>query len=217
VIFIGELGANMQNPIQVIASRMKLLGMAAALAALVAARALATPSAPTGTYQIDPDHTQVVFEIKHMGISTFYGRLGKATGMLNFDQAAPERGSLNVQIDMHTIDTHVPSLDSKLVSSVFQADKFPIATFVATKIEKTGDNAGSVAGDLTLAGVTKPVTLSVVFNGGRGSAEPLQPYRIGFDATATVKRSDFGLTHMIWSGFVSDEVQLLIEAEAVRK
>ena len=67
-----------------------------------------------------------------------------------------------------------------------------------------------------LAGVTKPVTLAVTFNGGRGTGE-LQPYRIGFDATAKLKRSDFGLTHVIWDGFVSDDVTLLIEAEAERK
>jgi polyisoprenoid-binding protein YceI len=61
------------------------------------------------------------------------------------------------------------------------------------------------------------VTLSVTFNGGRGTGEPLQPYRLGFDATATLKRSDFGLTHVFWTGFVSDEVTLMIEAEAERK
>ena len=86
-----------------------------------------------------------------------------------------------------------------------------------TEIKKTGDNTGTVTGNLTIAGVTKPETLAVTFNGGRGSGEAMQPYRIGFDATGTVKRSDFGLTGMIWSGFVADDVQLMIEAEAIRR
>jgi polyisoprenoid-binding protein YceI len=173
--------------------------------------------APKGSYTLDPGHTQVIFGIKHMGISTFYGRFGKISGTLDFDQANPQASALNVQIDMTAIDTHVPELDSTLPTKVFQADKFPTATFVSTAIAKTGDNTGTVTGNLTLAGVTKPVTLNVTFNGGRGTGEPMQPYRIGFDATGTIKRSDFGLTHMMWSAFVGDDVPLMIEAEAARK
>jgi polyisoprenoid-binding protein YceI len=182
-----------------------------------AGTALSAPIAPKGTYVLDSEHTQIVFSIKHMGLSTFFGRFGKITGTMIFDQEAPEQSTLNVQIDMHAIDTHVATLDNSLPDSVFIADKYPFATFVSAAVKKTGANTGTVTGNLTLAGVTKPVTLDVTFNGGRGTGEPLQPYRIGFDAQAIVKRSDFGLTHMIWSGFVGDEVQLLIEAEAVRR
>lgn len=189
----------------------------AAFLGMCSISASAATLAPKGTYNLDPDHTQVVFEIRHMGISTFYGRFGKISGWLNFNQAAPETGALNVQIDMHVIETHVPELDSTLSNSAFQADKFPTASFVSTKIAKTGANTGVVTGNLTIAGVTKPVSLNVTFNGGQGSGEPMQPYRLGFDATATIKRSDFELTHMFWSGFVGDDVQLLIEAEAVRR
>lgn len=195
--------------------RSFILGSMLALA--LGSASSAAPSAPKGAYALDSDHTQVIFSIKHMGISTFYGRLGKVTGTVNFDQAAPQNSALNVQIDMTTIDTHVLELDSSLPKSIFQADKFPTATFVSTAVTKTGDDTGTVTGNLTLAGVTKPVTLNVTFNGGRGSGEPLKPYRLGFDATTTIKRSDFGLTHVIWSSFVSDDVPLMIEAEAERK
>jgi polyisoprenoid-binding protein YceI len=181
------------------------------------APAMAIPVAPKGVYKLDPDHTQIVFGIKHMGLSNFLGRFSKVTGTVNFDQMAPEQSVLNVEVDMRTIDTHVPELDSSLPNSVFQADKFPVATFVSTAIKKTGDNTGTVTGNLTIAGVTKPETLTVTFNGGRGSGDAMQPYRIGFDATGSIKRSDFGLTGMIWSGFVADDVQLTIEAEAIRK
>jgi polyisoprenoid-binding protein YceI len=190
--------------------------LAAAIAGLISAPALALPSAPKGTYALDPQHTQILFEIKHMGISTFFGRLTNVSGNINFDQSAPEQSTLTVQVDMHTIDTHVPELDRTL-KSIFQADTYPFASFSATRVTRTSENTGVVAGNLTIANVSRPVNLNVTFNGGSGSGEPMQPYRVGYDATATLKRSDFGLTRMIWSGFVSDDVQLVIEAEAVRR
>ena len=177
------------------------------------AMAADTENVPKGNYAIDASHAQVIFAVTHMGLSTFYGRLGKVTGTLSFDVAAPEQSVLDVQIDMTTIDTHVPKLDADLTSSFFNATKFPTATFKATKITKTGDHTGTVTGDLTIKDVTKPVTLNVTFNGGRDSPIPFQPYRLGFDATATIKRSDFGLTNTFWSGFVSDDITLAIEAE----
>lgn len=190
---------------------------AAATSAIPPVAAQTSLNVPAATYTIDFKHTQILFSIRHMGLSTFFGRFGHVTGSLNFDPAAPEKSSLTAQIDMTNIQTHVEELDKELVSSVFHADKFPTATFTATRSAKTGANTGTVEGNLTIAGVTKPVTLNVTFNGGRNSPIPLQPYRIGFDATTTVKRSDFGLTHTIWSGLVSDEVTLWIECELEKK
>lgn len=168
--------------------------------------------AKKGIYKLDPHHTQIIFEIRHMGLSDFFGRFSKVSGMLQFDPASPETSTLTAAVDMTAIDTHVDELDKELVS-FFQADKFPTASFKATSITRTGDTTGTVTGDLTLAGVTKPVTLNVTFKGARNSPIPFQPYRIGFDATATIHRADFGLTHSIWSGMVGDDVTLLIEAE----
>ncbi len=195
----------------------KLLSIALLGLGIAGGGALAAPLAPKGVYKLDEQHTQVLFAIRHIGLSTFYGRLGKVSGTLAFDQAKPENSSLNVAVDTTAIDTHVPELDSSVPKDLFQADKLPTAIFVSTRVAKTGADTGTVSGNLTIAGVTKPVTLNVTFNGGRGTGEPLQPYRIGFDATAKLKRSDFGLTHVIWDGFVSDEVTLMIEAEAERK
>lgn len=193
-----------------------LIAAAAAPGALpaLAQTSLNVPAAP---YTIDPKHTQILFSIRHMGLSTFFGRFGHVTGSLNFDPAAPDKSTLSAQIDMTNIQTHVDALDKELASSLFHADKFPTAMFVATRSVKTGANTGTVEGNLTIAGVTKPVTLNVTFNGGRNSPFPLQPYRIGFDATTMVKRSDFGLTHAMWSGMVSDEVALWIECELEKK
>jgi polyisoprenoid-binding protein YceI len=175
--------------------------------------ASAASSVPKGTYAIDPQHAQVIFMVRHMGLSTFYGRFGKVTGTLVGDPAAADQATLEAQIDMNTVDTHVPELDKELKDGVFDTAKYPTATFKATKITVTGENTGTVTGDFTLKGVTKPVTLNVTFNGGRNSPIPFAPYRIGFDATGTLKRSDFGLTGYIWGGFVGDDITIAIEAE----
>jgi polyisoprenoid-binding protein YceI len=199
----------------------KLLAAVAGLAAIVVAMhpaaAQTSLNVPAATYTIDPRHTQIIFSARHMGLSTFFGRFAHVTGTLNFDPAQPAKSALNVQIDMTNIDTHVEALDKELSAGFFHADKFPTATFVSTQSVKTGENTGTVAGNLTIAGVTRPVTLNVTFNGGRTSPMPLQPYRIGFDATAMIKRSDFGLTHVIWSGLISDDVNLMIECELEKK
>jgi polyisoprenoid-binding protein YceI len=188
----------------------------AVVLAMIASAAIAAAPVPKGSYTIDPRHTQIIFGIRHMGLSTYYGRFAKESGTLSFDPTAPETAALSVEIDMTAIQTHVDELDKELSGSVFHADKFPTASFQSTKIVKTGENTGSVTGNLTMAGVTRPVTLNVTFNGGRNSPMPFQPYRIGFDASGTIKRSDFGLTKMMWSGYVGDEVNLLIQCEAER-
>jgi len=170
-------------------------------------------SVPKGTYKIDPDHAQVIFMIQHMGLSTFYGRFGSVAGTLTVDPAAPEQSTLDAQIDMTNISTHVEKLDSELKDDVFDSAKYPTATFKATKIVVAGDKSGTVTGDMTIKGITKQVTLNVTFNGGRSSPIPFAPYRLGFDATGTIHRADFGLTGYIWGGFVGDDVTIAIEAE----
>lgn len=180
---------------------------------LPASAASLASTAHKGTYAIDPKHSQVIFMIRHMGLSTFYGRFSNVSGTLTVDPATPEQSTLNVQIDPSAIDTHVAELNSELRDDVFEAAKFPTITFKATKIVQTGDNTGTVTGDLTIKNITKPVTLNVTFNGGRASPIPFAPYRLGFDGTATIHRADFGLTGYIWGGFVGDDATLAIEAE----
>ncbi|HSC20016.1 MAG TPA: YceI family protein [Rhizomicrobium sp.] len=197
--------------------RLALVLLVAALAPATQAPAQTSLNVPAATYTIYTPHTQVIFGIRHLGLSTFYGTVGHVTGTLNFDPAQPEKSALNVQIDMNSIATPVEELNNTLKSSVFHSDKFPSATFAANRIVKTGANTGTVTGNLTVAGVTKPITLNVTFNGGRRLPLPMVGYRIGFDATGTIKRSDFGLTHVIWNGFVSDEVNLIIDCEMEKK
>jgi polyisoprenoid-binding protein YceI len=156
---------------ETIAMRRRCIpALSAVFLALAYSVAHAAPlTAKAGTYAIDPDHTQVIFAIRHEGLSTFYGRFSKIAGGLTFDPASPQTSALTVTIDMTGIETHVDALDKELRDDVFDAKKSPTATFVSTGITKTGDNTGTVTGNLTLNGITKAVTLNVTFNGGRNS------------------------------------------------
>jgi len=204
------------RPKSIVLASVTILLMAFAPGVAAPAASPTSLNVPAASYTIYPNHTHVAFGIRHMGLSTFHGTFGHITGSLQFDPAQPEKSALNVQIDMNNIQTTVDELNTTL-KDVFQTIKYPTATFVSTQIAKVGANTGTVTGNLTLAGVTKPVTLNVTFNGGRNIPIPFQRYRIGFDATGTIKRSDFGLTGMIWSGFVSDEVTLMIDCEMEKK
>jgi len=193
--------------------------IAAALIALLATAgaAFAAPSndpkqAPTGSYAMDPRHTLVVFAIPHLGITDYYGRFDKVTGNLSFNSGAPEKSTVNVTIDMTSVDMPSKELINELSgTSVFDSAKFPTATFKSTAITRTGPNTGTITGDLTLHGVTKSVTLDTTFGGL--TSDPFNGKDdVGFHATTTVKRTDFGLTGMVWESVVGDDVKLTIEA-----
>ena len=160
---------------------------------------------------IDNSHTNVLFGLSHMGFSQYYGRFNVITGTLEFDAKAPEKSKLDVKIDIASIDTNSAELEKKLVGADwFDAAKFPSATFVSTKVEKTSATKGKVTGDLTIHGVTKPVVLDVTFNGAGQNPIAAVP-QLGFSATTQIKRSDFGVAQYV--PMVGDEVTLTIESE----
>lgn len=169
-------------------------------------------SAPAGAYQIETHHTQVIFAIPHLGITDYYGRFEKVSGTLNFNPSAPEKSSVDVSIDTASANVMSAEVMGQIVGpSVFDAAKFPTATFKSTSVVRSGPTTGKISGDLTIHGVTKPVTFDVTYNGGLHA--PIgNAYDLGFHATATIKRSEFGLDKMIWNSFVGDDVKLTIEA-----
>jgi polyisoprenoid-binding protein YceI len=174
--------------------------------------------APTGAYQIEPRHTQVIFAIPHYGITDYYGRFEKVGGTLSFNPGAPEKSAVDVTIDMASANVMNSTLVGELAGpTVFDSAHFPQATFKSTKVERTGANTGRMTGDLTLRGVTKPVTFDITFNGGLTAPMGGAGYDLGFHATTVIKRSDFGLTSMGWSDFVGNEVKLTIEALFVQQ
>ena len=182
--------------------------------ALATALTLATAPAFAATYTLDPGHTQVIFEWNHMGFSNPEGQFGKVEGTLEFDQANPTQSSVNVTVGLGSVNTNVPKLDQHLqTDEFFDVAKFPTATFKSTKVEKGGSaNKLKVTGDLTLHGVTKPVVLDVTVN--KVGEHPMRKAAAaGFDAKATIKRSEFGITKYV--PMVSDDITVHITSEAI--
>ena len=170
--------------------------------------------APSGRYRVVRDHTQVVFSAMHLGLSPYYGRLGGATGTLTFSPLDPSRSALAIELDAKSIATMSDAVSRALCADdAFACAKSPKIGFKSTAIKRTGDTAGEITGDLTIAGVTKPVTLTARFHGGMQGPLGQDNYQLGFSAEATIKRSEFGLTKMIWSPTVGDDIRLFIAAE----
>jgi len=164
-----------------------------------------------GTYKVEPTHAKVTYAISHLGFSTYYGTFPKLDGTLVIDPADPTKSKVDIVIDVAAVDSNDDKLDAHLrAADFFDTEKFPTATFKSTKVERTGPNTAKVTGDLTLKGVTKPVTLDATFNQA-GINFISKVYTIGFDAVGTIKRSDWGITTYVPA--VGDEVTLRIGAE----
>ena len=162
-------------------------------------------------YTIDPNHTQVEYSYSHMGFAHIIGHFTGVEGDFLFDPKDPTKSSIQVNVPMNTISVGVPALDDELRSDMFfDATKFPTATFQSTKVTSAGPNHLAVAGDLTIHGVTKPVTFDVAIN--KVGMHPMRGVpAAGFDATAVVKRSDFGVSKYVPN--VSDEVTIHVTME----
>lgn len=175
----------------------------------------AIPAQAADTYKFDPHHTSVIWNAGHNGHSSPHGILSNIEGTLTLDEAAPANSKLDVTIPVGLVATGIPKFDDHLKSKdLFNVAAFPDAKFVSTKVEKTGDKTAKVTGDLTLLGVTKPVTLDVTLNGI--SPNPMSKKQTaGFSATGTIKRSEFGMKYALPN--VSDDVKIQIEAEATKQ
>jgi polyisoprenoid-binding protein YceI len=199
---------------------MPFIASAAIIATSACALAFSAPTTaldnvPSAVYEIEPTHTSVLFGISHLGFSNYHGRFNTVSGELNFDTKAPEKSSVKITIAIDSIDTNHAELEGKLKGADwFDTAKFPTASFTSTKVEKLTDTSGKVMGDLTLHGVTKPVTLDVTFNGAGENPFSKKPM-LGFSARTAIKRSDFGISQYI--PMVGDDVTLLIEAEMQKK
>lgn len=164
------------------------------------------------TYTFDPNHTTVIWNIEHLGFSSPHGLFPQIEGTLTLDEVAPQNSKVDVTIPTAKLATGIPKFDDHLKSKdFFDTEKFPDAKFVSTKIEKTGDKTAKITGDLTLLGVTKPVTFDVTLN-KKGPHPMNKKETVGFSGKTTIKRSDFGIKYGLPN--VGDDVNLVIEAEA---
>jgi polyisoprenoid-binding protein YceI len=181
--------------------------------ALASSLALASLPLCATTYTLEPDYTQGVLRWDHLGFSSPAAQFSQAEGTLEFDQADPTKSSVKVTIPLESLHTGVPELDEHLRSKdFFETSRFPTATFASTRVEKDSVMGQlKVTGNLSLHGVVKPIMLDVRLTKVGANVRTNVP-TIGFDATATLKRSDFGLGHFV--PLVSDEIQIRIACEA---
>jgi polyisoprenoid-binding protein YceI len=179
-----------------------------------------TAPIPAGEYRLDKMHATLLFRISHLGFSQYTARFTRFDAQLRFDPRNFAASSVQVTIDPRSIDADgapegfMATLAGK---EWLDADRFPQISYRSTKVESLGDNKLRISGELTLHGVTKPVTLNATYNGGYAS-HPFEPRaRIGFSATGALKRSDFGISAGLplpGSTFgVGDTVDIVIEAE----
>lgn len=174
----------------------------------------------TGTWSLDPAHTSAEFSVRHMMVATVRGRMQARSGTLAVDESADaERSYVEVEMDAASIDTGNADRDAHLRSADFlDVEKHPTITFRSREVDLRGDDELVVRGELTVKGVTRPITLQAELGGL--VQDPWGNYRMGFDASATLERSEFGLT---WNAalegggvVVGDRVKLNVNAEFVR-
>jgi polyisoprenoid-binding protein YceI len=184
--------------------------------------ALGVTPAFADTFTLDKQHTEVRASWDHLGLSRQSGKFTDVAGSLVFDAAKPEAATLDVTIKVASVMTGVSALDNHLVKSkeFFDTAVYPTILFKSREVKSTGDKTAEVVGDLTINGVSKPVTLAVVWNflgpHPLGAINPALKDKTaaGFSARTQILRSDWGLTRTI--PLVSDEIRIAIEAELLK-
>ena len=177
--------------------------------------------ASASTWNIDPDHSNIGFKVKHLMVSNVKGNFDKHTGIIELDDKDITKSKVQVSIDTNSINTNVQKRDEHLRSAdFFDVAKFPSMTFVSTKVVKAGKDNLKVTGDLTLHGVTKQVVLDVE-GPSKESKDPWGNIRKGATATTKINRKDFGL---VWNKaletggvVVGEEITITLEIEAIKK
>ena len=168
-----------------------------------------------GAYDLDADHGKITWSVDHLGFSTYKGQFVNVDADLVLDPANPSASTLSATIPLTEVDSNSDALDAHLqTADFFDTANHPVATYVSRSVTVHPDDAtrATVVGDLTLRGVTRPVTMQVRFNQAGPSMGGV--YRAGFDGRATIKRSDFGIDYAL--PVLGDEVDLHIEGEFTR-
>lgn len=182
------------------------------------AAALSLPAAAaTSTWQIDPAHSSAQFAVKHLSISTVRGAFTSVKGSVQFDDQDIAKSSVDVTIDVNSVDTRVADRDKDLRSDhFFDVQHFPTIAFKSRKVEQVSPGKLRVTGDLTIHGVTKEVVLDV-----DGPSAPIKdPWgnqRMGINATAKISRKDFGVGVNYPSAAIGDDISITIDAEIFHK
>lgn len=197
------------------------LAAALALVLMTAPMALAAPSTdpadmPAGTYMVDKTHASLIARVRHMGLSDYTVRFTGFDASYVWDPKSPQTAQVEATFQAASLDTGEPKFNGDFAGKFLDAKANPTIHFVSTSIVQTSPGKGTMTGDLTLRGVTKPVTLDVTFN---GYAAGLGGQRSGFSARGVIKRSEFGSTFLLKPplAIVGDDVELVLELEFVKK
>lgn len=172
------------------------------------------------TWQVDPVHSTILFSVKHMMISTARGRFEKFDVNVDFNEQAPARSSIRVQIEAASINTNDPKRDGHLKSlDFFDVENYPTITFVSKRIDKIDDRHGRIVGDLTIRDITQEVVLDVEYSGQMKS--PWGTISVGASAQTTINRKEWNLTwnQALETGgvLVGDKITINIEVELVKQ
>lgn len=178
---------------------------------------------PAGDYRLDRAHASLIFKVNHLGFSMYTARFTDFDASLYFDPRQLEAAKLQAQVDARSLETDFPNPKQLDFNAQLQGEdwlateKHPEIRFVSTDVKKTGDREMQVTGDFTLRGVTRPLILNVRYNGGYAGHEMDPNARVGFSATGTLMRADYGMDFGIPPAGsnmgVGNEVQVIIEAE----
>jgi polyisoprenoid-binding protein YceI len=186
------------------------LSLAAPALAQAPVPSTSAQSVQAGAYKIEPVHTRVLFAVSHLGFTTWYGDFTGASGTLQLDTADPSRSRVEISVPVASVSTTNAKLDGELKSADwFDAARYPAISFRSRTVTPSGPAQADVTGDLTLHGVTRPVTLHARFNAA--GVNPLdKAYTVGFEVSGKIRRSEFGVTKYV--PMVGDEVELIISA-----
>ena len=167
------------------------------------------------TYRIDPVHSFIIFRVKHLNTGFAYGRFNTFSGTIVVDERNPANSSIELEIDANSVDTGNSQRDDHLRSpDFFSARQFPKITFKSTRVRKINDTTVEVQGDLTMRGVTRPITARVTLT-GKGRNQRGQEI-IGFETTFTIRRSQFNINYGL-NGGLADEVRVTFAVEGIRQ
>lgn len=176
---------------------------------------ISTANAQLEQYHLDRPHTQILFSVSHLGLSRSHGKFLDYSASIVFNHDHIEKSSVNATIQTNSLTLNDPAWDAHVKGKdMLDTQTYPTMTFKSLTIKPLTDKTADITGELTLHGVTKPVTLHVTYNGA--NHDPFgNDFRAGFLATTNIKRTDFGITSGI--PFVGDDIEIKIEVEAIRE
>lgn len=187
-------------------------------ALLLSCAVMAATPVLAADYQVDKEgaHAFVQFRVKHLGYSWLYGRFNDFDGRFTFDEKDPSKNKVSIELNTASVDSNHARRDKHLRSADFlDVEKYPKASFVSTAYKATGEKTADLTGDLTLHGVTKPITIQVEHIGG--GTDPWGGYRQGFQGRTTIKPAEWGIPMVEKLGPASEEVELILSIEGIRE